>query len=56
MINVALLVRIEAKPGKETEVENFIKNALLLAQAEPDTISWYAIKINESTLAWLCRV
>ncbi len=49
MINVALLVRIEAKPGKETEVENFIKNALPLAQAEPDTISWYAIKINEST-------
>lgn len=49
MIKVGLLARLEAKPGKEAEVENFIKGALSLAQAEEQTINWYAIKINEST-------
>ncbi|HAS39928.1 MAG TPA: antibiotic biosynthesis monooxygenase [Microscillaceae bacterium] len=49
MIKVGLLVRIEAKPGKETAVENFIQGALPLAQEEPDTITWYAFKINAST-------
>lgn len=49
MIKVGLLVRIEAKAGKETEVANFIQNALPLAEAEPDTITWYAIRISEST-------
>ena len=49
MIKLGLLVRLEAKPGKEKEVEDFIKGALPLAQDEPDTITWYAIKINDST-------
>lgn len=49
MIKVALMVRIEAKSGKEKEVENFIQGALPLAEAELDTITWYAIKINSST-------
>ncbi|MCG8321663.1 MAG: antibiotic biosynthesis monooxygenase [Cytophagales bacterium] len=49
MVKFALLVRLEAKSGKELEVENFIKGALTLAQEEPDTITWYAIKIDNST-------
>jgi hypothetical protein len=49
MINVGLLVRLVAKAGKEKEVEDFIKGALPLAEAEPDTITWYAIKIDHST-------
>jgi len=49
MVKVALLVRLEAKPGKENEVENFIKGALSLAQQEPGTITWYALKIDKST-------
>ena len=49
MVKVALLVRLEAKAGKEKDVENFIAGALSLAEAEPDTITWYAIKINDST-------
>lgn len=49
MIKVGLLVRIEAKPGKENEVENFIKGALPLAQGEPDTMTWYAFKIDAFT-------
>jgi quinol monooxygenase YgiN len=49
MVKKALLVRLEAKPGKEKELEEFLNGGLQLAQAEPDTISWYAIKINDST-------
>jgi quinol monooxygenase YgiN len=49
MENVAILATVKAKPGKEAEVEAFLKSALPLAQAEPETISWYAIKIDDST-------
>ncbi len=49
MKKLGLLARLEAKPGKETELEIFLKSALPLAQAEGDTITWYAIKINENT-------
>ena len=49
MITLGLLATLEAKPGKEAEVEAFLKSALPLAQNEPDTVNWYAIKINAST-------
>ncbi|CAN5561215.1 antibiotic biosynthesis monooxygenase [soil metagenome] len=49
MVKLALLARVEAKPGKETDVENFLKSALPLAEAESDTISWYALKLGPST-------
>lgn len=49
MIQFALVVRLTAKQGKELELENFLKSALPLAQAEPDTITWYAVKIDEAT-------
>src|SRR5215211_7788555 len=49
MVTVALLVRLKAKPGKETEVENFLNSGLALVQAEPDTTAWFAIRMNQST-------
>jgi quinol monooxygenase YgiN len=49
MVKYALLARVEAKPGKEDAVEQFLKSALPLAEAEKDTISWYALKIGPST-------
>ena len=49
MVKVALLVRLEAKPGKEKKLADFLEGAFPLALAEPDTISWYAIQINSST-------
>lgn len=49
MVNKGLLVRLEAKPGKEKELEEFLQSALPLALDEPGTESWYAIRINEST-------
>ncbi len=49
MEKFALLARVEAKPGKENDVLNFLKSALPLAEAEPDTVRWYALKIGPST-------
>ena len=49
MVKVGLLARLEAKPGKEAEVEKFLTDALPLAQQEQDTIVWYAIRLGPST-------
>ena len=49
MEKFALLARVEAKPGKEQVVAEFLISALPLARAEEDTVRWYALKINEST-------
>jgi quinol monooxygenase YgiN len=49
MEKYALLVRLEAKPGKEKAVADFIKGALPLAEQEAFTISWYALQIGPST-------
>ena len=49
MVRVALWVRLEAKPGKETAVEAFLKSGLALANQEPATTAWFALKIGPST-------
>jgi quinol monooxygenase YgiN len=49
MEKFAILARVEAKPGKENEVMDFLKSALPLAQGEPATVRWYALKIGPST-------
>jgi quinol monooxygenase YgiN len=46
---VALLVKLEAKPGKEKEVEAFLRGALPLVQEEPETVAWFAIRMDKST-------
>jgi len=49
MEKFALLARVEAKPGKENEVLAFLKSALPLAEAETETIRWYALQLGPST-------
>ena len=49
MVTVALYVRLEAKPGKETEVESFLNSGLALVQEEPETTAWFAIRMGPST-------
>jgi quinol monooxygenase YgiN len=49
MVKVALLVRLEAKPGQEGALENFLKSALPLANQELFTPVWFALKIGPST-------
>lgn len=48
-INLALLARLEAKPGKEDEVAELLRGALPLAEAEEDTSTWFALRIGPST-------
>jgi quinol monooxygenase YgiN len=45
---LAIWAMLEAKPGKEKEVEEFLKSALPMAQAETVTTTWYALKIGPS--------
>src|SRR5579863_1677587 len=49
MVRVALLVRLEAKRGKEAEVESFLRGGLSLVQEEPATTAWFAIRMGPST-------
>jgi len=49
MVTVALLVRLEAKPGKEKDVENFLLGGLALVEEEPATTAWFAIRMGPST-------
>lgn len=49
MEKFALLARVVAKEGKEAEVLAFLKSALSLAEAEPETVKWYALQLNENT-------
>jgi quinol monooxygenase YgiN len=44
MSKFALLVEVKAKPGKESEVEAFLKKESLLASREPGTLTWCAAK------------
>jgi quinol monooxygenase YgiN len=48
-VNLGLLVRLEAKSGKEAEVEQFLKSGLAIVQGEPATITWYAIRLSPTT-------
>ena len=49
MVKTALLVRLEAKPGKEAEVDNFLRGALPIVREEPATTAWFAIRLGPST-------
>jgi len=48
MDKLALWVELRAKPGKENEVAEFLKSALPLVEAEPDTRTWFALKMGPS--------
>jgi len=49
MVTVALLVRLEAKSGKEAEVESFLKSGLAIVNDEPATAAWFAIRMGPTT-------
>ncbi len=49
MVKLALFVRLEAKPGKEAAVADFLAGALPLANAESGTTAWFALKFGPST-------
>ena len=48
METLAIVAVLEAKRGKEQEVEAFLTSALPLVRAERGTIGWYALKLGPS--------
>ena len=46
---VALWVKLDAKPGKEGDLDAFLRSALPLVQQEPATLAWFAIRLGPST-------
>ncbi len=49
MVKTALLVRLEAKSGKEAEVENFLRGGLPIVEEEPATVAWFGIRLGLTT-------
>jgi quinol monooxygenase YgiN len=49
MVKLAILAKLEAKPGKEKELSEFLSGALPLVEQETTTISWYALKSGSGT-------
>lgn len=51
MVSLALFVKLEAKPGKEDDVEAFLNSGRALVDEEPGTIAWFAVRFGPSTFA-----
>jgi quinol monooxygenase YgiN len=49
MVKVGLLVRLEAKPGKEQELGAFLRAGLPLAESEPATVVWFGLQLSATT-------
>lgn len=49
MVKVGLLVRLQAKPGKEAEVASFLESGLALANQEAATVVWFALRLGPAT-------
>jgi len=46
MAKQALWVMLKAKPGKEQEIEVFLNQGASLANDEPETVTWYGVKLG----------
>ncbi len=51
MTKVAVYVELKAKPGEEGELASFLKSAQRLAAAETGTVTWFAVRFDDSTFA-----
>lgn len=51
MVTRGLVVRLEAKAGKEEEVAAFLRSAAPLVDAEPETTAWFAVQFAPSSFA-----
>ncbi len=48
-VDRGLLALLEAKPGKEDELADFLQQGRELAAAEGGTVTWYAFKLGDTT-------
>jgi hypothetical protein len=49
MVTVALLVRLEAKPGKEQEVAELLSGGLPVFDGESTTTAWFGLRFGVTT-------
>lgn len=49
MIKFALFARLEAKPGKEAEVQEFLEAGLAMSRDEKTTPIWFALRLSATT-------
>lgn len=48
-VSKALLVRLEALPGKEDDVRDFLNQGLSIVRGEPKTVRWFALQFGPSS-------
>jgi quinol monooxygenase YgiN len=46
MAKQAIWVMLKAKPGKEADVEAFLKQGAAMSQDEAQTVTWYGVKMG----------
>jgi quinol monooxygenase YgiN len=46
MAKQAIWVMLKAKPGKEGDVEAFLKQGAVMSNDEPQTVTWYGVKMG----------
>jgi quinol monooxygenase YgiN len=51
MVTKGLIVRLEAKAGREDDVVAFLRGAVPLVEAEQQTVAWLAVRIGASSFA-----
>jgi quinol monooxygenase YgiN len=51
MERIGILAILQARPGREHDLEAFLKSAQPLAEAEAQTLRWYALKIDGTRFA-----
>ncbi|MBZ3695681.1 putative quinol monooxygenase [Phyllobacterium calauticae] len=51
MLKYGLYVSLEAKAGKEDDVESFLIAGLAIVNKERDTVSWFAVRSSPSAFA-----
>jgi quinol monooxygenase YgiN len=48
MVTKGLLVRLQAKAGKEQELQQLLESGQALVEQEPDTTAWFAVQFGAS--------
>jgi quinol monooxygenase YgiN len=46
MAKLAIWVMLKAKPGKEADVEAFLKQGAVMSKDEAQTVNWYGVKMG----------
>lgn len=47
----AIVARLEAKPGKEAELADFLRSGRQIVEDEPGTNTWYAVRVSPRVFA-----